>query len=217
MIVGLEPGSDLAEAVEIGAAADVATEVGEEEAVRLFLFGYGVVLLPEVEDAVVEDAPVCRSASRRQLATDRAVTLRQAANRRPAIGVEAVHVVKRVNLSHDCWNIVVHVGGEHAGLEETRLFLAELDRTIQVAHCPLRMGLECISPVEVGAHARDNSHIALLRGGYALSEEVAALQEFAMAMELNLRGIEGKDAGDADKDNVQLRRCASSRPTLRCS
>ena len=30
------------------------------------------------------------------------------------------------------------------------------------------------------------------------------LQEFSMAMELNLRGIEGKDAGDADKDDVRF-------------
>ena len=122
LIVGLEPGSDLAEAVEIGAAADVAAEVGEEEAVRLFLFGDGVVLLPELEDAVVEDAPVCRSVGRRQLAADRAVALRQAADRRPSIGVEAVHVVERVDLAHDGRNVVVHVAGEHAGLEEARIF-----------------------------------------------------------------------------------------------
>ena len=50
LIVGLEPGSDFAEAIEIGAAADIATKVGEEKAVRLFLFGDGVVLLPELEE-----------------------------------------------------------------------------------------------------------------------------------------------------------------------
>ena len=63
LVVGLEPGGDLAETIEIWAAADIAAEVGEEEAVRLFLFGDGVVLLPELEDAIVEDAPVGRSAS----------------------------------------------------------------------------------------------------------------------------------------------------------
>ena len=122
LVVGLEPGGDLAEAVEIRAAADVAAEVGEEEAVRLFLFGDGVVLLPQLEDAVVEDAPVCRSAGGRQLAADRAVALRQAADRRPTVGVEAVHVVKRVDLAHDGRNVVVHVGREHAGLEQARFF-----------------------------------------------------------------------------------------------
>ena len=35
LIVGLEPCGDLAEAVEIGTAANVAAEVAEEEAVRL--------------------------------------------------------------------------------------------------------------------------------------------------------------------------------------
>ena len=44
LVVGLEPGGDFAEAIEVGAAVDVAAEVGEEEAVGLFLFGDGVVL-----------------------------------------------------------------------------------------------------------------------------------------------------------------------------
>ena len=36
--------------------------------------------------------------------------LRQAAERRPTIGVEAVNVIKRVDLAHDCRDVVVHVG-----------------------------------------------------------------------------------------------------------
>ena len=82
--------------------------------------------------------------------------------------------------------------------------LAELHGAVLVAHGPLGMGLERIAPVEVGAHARDDSHIALLRGGHALAEEIAAVEEFSMAMELHLRGIEREDAGNADKDDVRL-------------
>ena len=70
----------LAEPVEIGAAADVAAEVGEEKAVGLFFFGDGVVLLPELEEAIIEDAPIGGSAGGRQLAADGAVALGQAAD-----------------------------------------------------------------------------------------------------------------------------------------
>ena len=79
---------------------------------------------------------------------------------------------------------------------------AELHRAVLVAHGPLRMGRERIAPVEVGTHAGDDAHIALLGGGHALAEKVAAMQVFSVAMKLHLRGVKRQDAGDADKDNV---------------
>ena len=73
-----------------------------------------------------------------------------------------------------------------------------------MAHGPLRMGFERVAPVEVGAHAGDDAHAALLRCGDAFAEEVAVVEEFSVAMERHLGGIEGEDAGDADEDNVRL-------------
>ena len=58
LIVGLEPYCGLAELIEIGAAADVASKVGEEKAIGLFLFRDRVVLVPQLKDAVIECVPV---------------------------------------------------------------------------------------------------------------------------------------------------------------
>ena len=87
-------------------------------------------------------------------------------------------------------------------LKRRGFLTAELHGTVAVAHGPLRMGGKRIAPVEVGAHARDHAHLALLGGGHALAEEVAAIQVFSVAVKLHLRGIEREDAGDADKDDV---------------
>ena len=65
------------------------------------------------------------------------------------------------------------------------------------------MGLERVAPVQVGTHAGDHAHVALLCSSHALAEEVAAIEEFSMAMKLDLRGIEREDAGHADKDDVR--------------
>ena len=165
---------------------DVAAHVGEEEAVGLFLFGDGVVLRPELKEAVVEGVPVGGGVRARELAADRAVAVRQAAERRPAIGVEAVDVVERVDLAHQSGDVIVHVGREHAGLKELRLFFVVLRGAVGVAHGPLGMGGESIGPVEVGAHAGDDAHAALFGGGCAFAKEVAAVQEFSMLMERHL-------------------------------
>jgi len=68
------------------------------------------------------------------------------------------------------------------------------------------MCLECITPVEVRAHAGDDAHVPFLSGGHTLTEEVAVIEEFSMAVELNLGGIEREDSGDADKYNVRFGR-----------
>ncbi len=68
------------------------------------------------------------------------------------------------------------------------------------------MRREGVAPVEVGAHARDHAHAALLCGGRALAEEIAIVEEFSVAMKRHLRGIEREDAGDADKDDVDFAR-----------
>ena len=83
---------------------------------------------------------------RGKLAADGAVAVRQSAQRRPAVRVEAVDVVERVHLAHDGGNVIVHVAGEHAGLKQARLFAAVLHRSILVAHRPLRMRFERICP-----------------------------------------------------------------------
>ena len=67
------------------------------------------------------------------------------------------------------------------------------------------MGREGIAPVEIGTHAGDDAHVALFRGGDALAEEIAAMQVFSVAMERDLRGIERKNTGDADKDDIGIR------------
>ena len=174
-------------------------------------------LSTELEDAIGEGAPVGGRAGGRQLAADGAVALGQAAERRPAVGVEAVDVVERVDLADDGGDVVVHVGGEHAGLEEARFFAAELHGAVFVAHGPLGMGFERVAPVEVGAHAGDDAHAALFGGGDAFTEKVAVVEELSVAVERDFGGIEGEDAGDADEDDVGTRRSASSRPTPRCS
>ena len=80
LIVGLEPDCGFAEAIEVGAAADIAAEVCEEEAVGLLLFGDGVVLVPQLENAIIEGAPVGRSVGGGKLAADGAVALGQTAD-----------------------------------------------------------------------------------------------------------------------------------------
>jgi hypothetical protein len=65
------------------------------------------------------------------------------------------------------------------------------------------MGVQCVAPIEVGAHAGNHAHAALAGRGYAFAEEVAVVEEFSMAMERHPGGIEGEDAGDTDKDDVR--------------
>src|ERR1700751_960141 len=90
LVVSLKPDRRFAEAVEVGARMDIAAEVGAVEAVGPLLFFDGIVLVPELEEAVVESVPVGRCAGRRELAANRAVTLRQHADGRPSVGVEAI-------------------------------------------------------------------------------------------------------------------------------
>jgi len=71
-----------------------------------------------------------------------------------------------------------------------------------VAHGPLGMGLEGVTPVEVGAHAGNNAHATFFGCGDALPEEISVVKKFPVSMELHLGGIEGEDAGDADEDHV---------------
>src|SRR5580704_6690743 len=94
LIVGLEPDCGFAEAIEVGAAADVATKVCEVKAVGLLFFGDGVVLAPQLENAIIESAPVGGGVGRRKLATDCAMAVRQTADGRPSVGVEAIDVVE---------------------------------------------------------------------------------------------------------------------------
>ena len=203
LVVALEPLREFAEAVEVGSGMHVAAEVGEEEAVGLFLLGDGVVFLPELDEAVVEGAPVGRRVGGGQLAADSAVALWQAAERRPSVGVETIYIVERVYLAHDGGDVVVHVAGEHAGLEQARLFAVELRGSVLVAHGPLGMRLERVAPVQIGAHAGNHVHVALLRGANALAEEIAAIEIFPMAMERNLRGIESENPSHADEDDLR--------------
>src|SRR5262249_39731860 len=94
LIVGLEPDCSFPEPVEVGSAADIATKVCEEKTVWLLLFGDGVVLVPQIENAIIENAPVGDRVGRRQFAADRAMAVRQTADRRPSVGVEAIHLVE---------------------------------------------------------------------------------------------------------------------------
>jgi hypothetical protein len=131
------------------------------------------------------------------------MTLRKAAERRPAVGIEAIHVIERIHFAHHCRNVIVHVGREHTGLEEARLFAAELYRAIFVAHGPLRVRSKRIAPAKVRAHARHHAHAALFGRGRTLAEEVAAVQKLSMAMELHFRGVKRQDASHANVDNVR--------------
>ena len=64
--------------------------------------------------------------------------------------------------------------------------MAQLNGAVLLAHGPLRVGLKGIAPIEVGAHARDHSHVPLLCGSHTLAEEIATIQEFSMAVKLYL-------------------------------
>ena len=130
------------------------------------------------------------------------MAFREAAEGRPAIGVETVHVVLRVDFPDDGRDVVIHVGREHAGFEESGFLAAELDGAVFVAHCPLGVSGEGVAPVEVGAHARDYAHATLFCGGDAFAEKVAVVEELSVAMKGDLGWVKGKDAGDADEDDV---------------
>ena len=66
------------------------------------------------------------------------------------------------------------------------------------------MSGESVGPVEIGAHAGDAAQTALFGGSHAFAEEVAIVEESAVAMERDRRGVEGEDAGDADEDDLRL-------------
>ncbi len=76
LIVGLEPHRGFAEAIEVGAAADISAKVCEVEAVGLLFFGDRVVLLPQLKHAIIEGAPVGGRVRRRKLAADGAMAIR---------------------------------------------------------------------------------------------------------------------------------------------
>src|SRR5215472_922903 len=117
LIVGLEPHRSLAETIQIGSAAYVAAKVCEVKAVLLFLLSNGVVLMPQLQNTVIEHIPVRRRAGGRQFGANSTMTIWQAANRRPSIGVEAIYIVECIHLPHYGRNVIIHVGSEHAGSE----------------------------------------------------------------------------------------------------
>jgi len=114
------------------------------------------------------------------------MTIGKAAKWRPSVGVEAVDIVERVHLPDDGRNIVVHVAGKHAGLEEPWIFTTELHGAVRMAHGPFRMGLEGVTPVEVRAHPSDATHAALLRGSNTFAKKIAAIQELALPVKFHL-------------------------------
>ena len=202
LVVALKPGGDLTETGKIRTGMNIAAEVREVKAVGLLLFGDGIYFCHSSKRRSLK-APSRQVFRGRKLAADAAVALGKASDGRPSVHVEAIDIVERVDLSHDGRHVVVHVGGEHAGLEEAWIFAAELYGAVFVAHGPFGVGLERVSPVEVGAHARNDAHAALFGGGDALAKEVAAVEKLSLTVELHLRGIEGEDAGDAYEDDVR--------------
>ena len=111
--------------------------------------------------------------------------------------------------------VVDHVRRKHTGLEQTRFFAAQLHRGVLVAHGPLLVGLECITPVEVGTHARDDSHFRFFAAAAHSPKKSRPLRNFPWRWTSPLRD-RGEDAGNADKDDVSLGG-SSNRPTFRCS
>ena len=73
-----------------------------------------------------------------------------------------------------------------------------------MTHGPLGMRFEGIAPIEIRTHARHYAHTTLLRRSGAFAEKVAAIEVFAVAVELYFGGIEGEDSSDADKDHVRF-------------
>ncbi len=88
------------------------------------------------------------------------------------------------------------------------------DRSIPVPHGPLRMRRKSIGPVQIGAHASDHAHAALLCRDDTFAEQVTSLQEFAVTVELHLGRIEGQDSGNADEDDVDFGGMPIVRPLL---
>src|SRR5215467_7598660 len=76
LIVGLEPDCGFSEAIEVGAAANIATKICEVEAVGFLFFGDGVVFVPQLENTIVESAPIGGSIGRGKLATNGAMAAR---------------------------------------------------------------------------------------------------------------------------------------------
>ena len=84
-----------------------------------------------------------------------------------------------------------------------------------VALEPLGMGLDGVFPVEVGTHAGDDVHAALLGGGAAFAEEVAVAEKLAFAVKRDLGLVERQDAGDADQHGVHFEAGPVVGPLLR--
>src|SRR5262249_47668896 len=97
LIVSLEPDRGFAEAIEVGTTADIPTKVCEVKTVGLLFFGDCVVLVPQLENAVIENAPVRSSVGRGELAANGAMAVGQITDGRPSVGVEAIHVVERID------------------------------------------------------------------------------------------------------------------------
>ena len=76
------------------------------------------------------------------------------------------------------------------------------------------MGLHRVFPIEVGTHARDHVHAALLGGGAALAEEIASAEELALPVVRHLGLVERQNAGDADHHGVDLEAGPVVRPLL---
>ena len=213
LVVALEPFANLAELYQIGPGADAAAQVGKEEVGRLLLFGDGIVKLPEIDDALVEFLPSFDRAGLRQFPALVALARRHA-SRRPGVGEHAVHIVKRVDFTHDGRHVIGHVGGVRAGAEEPALLRELAGIALCVALEPLGMRFEGILPVQVRTHARNYVNAAFLCGCAALAEEIAAPEKLAFPVERHFRLVEGQDPGNADHYGVHFQAGPVIRPLL---
>src|SRR5262249_41656692 len=86
--------------------------------------------------------------------------------------------------------------------------------SLRVALEPLGVRLYRVFPVEVGAHARDDMHAALLGRGATLAEEIARPEELALAMKGHLGLIERQNSRDAYHHCVDLQAGPVAGPLL---
>jgi len=68
------------------------------------------------------------------------------------------------------------------------------------------VSIKSVTPIQIWTHSGNDAHATLTGGGDTLAEEVPAIEKLSMTVELHLRGIEGEDAGHADKNDVRSRR-----------
>src|ERR1041385_3530035 len=64
LIIGLKPDSNLAEAIEVRSAADIAAKIGKVKGIGVLFFGDSVVLVPQLEYTIIKTPPVGGSVRR---------------------------------------------------------------------------------------------------------------------------------------------------------